>query len=104
MVLIGPEPLYNRVRKEAYMEAVTAIVQDVVRRGRHGPYAVATSDKIGGSITFSLDSNVWQEQAVPEPGTHVYLTDLRKKRAGWRALSGRFTRPSDEHQQPSKEH
>jgi len=75
------------------MEGITAVVQDVIQNGRHGPYAVATSDGIEGSITFSLKPGVWQEKVVPEPGISVILSDLQKKRAGWRALCGRFQTP-----------
>lgn len=82
-------------------QAIKAVVQKTVSNGRHGPYAVATSDEMTGSITFSLDPPVWQEDDVPESGVSVLLSDLRKKRAGWRALSGRFLRPSDE-QQPER--
>jgi len=52
---------------------ITAVVQKIVVEGPHGPYVVATSDD-----------------------TVVVLSDLRKKRAGWRAMSGRFFRPSDQ--------
>ena len=77
------------------MEGIMAIVQDIIRDGRHGPYAVATSEGIEGSITFSLKPTVWQEKVVPEPGTLVYLSELQKKKAGWRALHGRFQTSSD---------
>ncbi len=71
-----------------------AIVEKVIATGRHGPYAVAKSDEFG-SITFSLDKPVWQEDDWPEPGTFVALAKLREKRAGWRAQQGRFWEPSD---------
>lgn len=72
-----------------------AIVQKVYATGPHGPYAVASSEELG-SITFSLDKRVWQEDDLPERGMSVALTDLREKRAGWRAQHGRFWEPSDE--------
>ena len=72
-----------------------AVVQKTVN-GRHGPYAVATSDSIRGSITFSLHPPVWGERDIPEAGVSVLLSDIRQKRAGWRAMSGRLLRPSDE--------
>lgn len=78
-----------------------AIVEKVIRSGPHGPYAVARSEQLGresGSVTFSLDPTVWHEDDWPEPGTHVVLSDIRKKRAGWRAASGRYLKPSDEQQ------
>lgn len=81
------------------LESVRAIVQTVALQGRHGPYAMATSDKLEGSVTFSLEPTVWLERELPEQGTVVYLWDLRKKRAGWRAKKGRFARPSDEQTQ-----
>lgn len=76
-----------------------AVVQQVIREGKHGPYAVATSDQIEGSITFSLDSNVWKEDEHPRNGYEVILNDVRKKRAGWRAHSARFVRLTDEQPQ-----
>lgn len=72
-----------------------AIVQKVIVHGPHGPYAVATSDNLEGSVTFSLRPSVWQEKSWPERGTVVVLSDIRRKRAGWRAQLGRFMRPSD---------
>ena len=77
---------------------VKAIVQAIVPGGKHGPYAVATSDELGGSVTFSLGKDVWHELADPNPGVQVFLCDLQKKRAGWRAMYGRLLRPSDERQ------
>ena len=78
---------------------VSAVVQKIILDGKHGPYAIATSEHIRGSITFSLKRSVWHEGDTPEPGVRVMLSCLRKKQAGWRALSGRFERPSDESQQ-----
>ncbi len=77
------------------MEQIKAIVQKVTK-GKHGAYAVAKSKDIEGSITFSLDKNIWQEPDLPESGTVVVLSKLTKKRAGWRANRGRFLKPSDE--------
>jgi len=74
-----------------------AIVQKVVS-GKHGPYAVARSEELG-FITFSLDAKVWREGDLPEPGTCVVLSEVRKKRAGWRAMSARFFEPADEEEQ-----
>ncbi|MFZ2048981.1 MAG: hypothetical protein WAV25_01625 [Minisyncoccia bacterium] len=86
-------------------EATTlkAVVQKVVD-GKHGCYAVATSSKIEGSITFSLDPDVWQEKAKPQEGYEVVLGDIRKKSAGWRAHSARFLRPEDKVSNSSKKH
>lgn len=82
-------------------DVVQAIVQKVCPDGRHGPYAIATAERLG-SITFSLEGSVWNEEGVPEPGEIVFLSKLRKKRAGWKAMHGRRYRPSDEqHQQRS---
>ncbi len=77
-------------------ESYRAIVEKVISRGPHGPYAIARSDALEGSVTFSLDSKVWQEKSWPDAGTCVILTEIRKKRAGWRAESARFVKPSDE--------
>ena len=80
-------------------EEVHAVVQKVCPDGKHGPYATATEERLG-SITFSLDGSVWNEEGAPELGEIVVLSKLRKKRAGWKAMCGRRYRPSDE---PSKE-
>lgn len=80
-----------------------AVVEKIIRGGKHGPYAVARTDEIG-SITFSLDGNVWQEKYWPEPGMYVMLSQVRKKRAGWRAQYGRFIEPSDDQQTSNRNH
>ena len=85
------------------MDTIKAIVQKVIREGKHGPFAVATSDQIDGSVTFSLEPTAWKEDDWPEEGMAVRLGKLRQKRAGWRAKEGRFWKPSDEHnQQPER--
>ncbi|MCK5021738.1 MAG: hypothetical protein KAR54_00615 [Candidatus Pacebacteria bacterium] len=76
--------------------AIKAIVEKVISEGKHGPFVVATSDGFTGSITFSLEPTVWQEDECPEEGSVVYLTNLKKKRAGWRAKQGRYWLLSDE--------
>lgn len=75
---------------------VVAIVRKVIANGRHGPFAITSSESFEGSITISLNSPIWQEEQWPEGGSTVVLHDIRKKRAGWRAHSGRFYRPHDE--------
>lgn len=81
------------------MGFVIGTVQKIVSEGAHGPYAVATVEGIqGSSVTFSLSNSVWQEVDYPEPGTKVILSDLCQKRQGWRAMCGRYVRPSDQHQ------
>lgn len=81
------------------MDAIKAVVQKVIRDGKHGPFAVATCVRLDGSVTFSLEPTVWKEQEWPENGMVVFLGELRQKRAGWRAKYGRFWKPSDEHVQ-----
>ena len=81
------------------MDTIKAVVQKVIREGPHGPFAVATSDQIKGSVTFSLEPTVWKEKEWPEEGMVVFLEEPRKKRAGWRAKQGRFWKPSDEQTQ-----
>lgn len=79
------------------MNELKAIIQKIVPDGKHGsPFAVATSEELLGSITFSLDPDVWKEKTIPQNGTFVCLSDIQLKRAGWRALNARFWRPSDE--------
>lgn len=84
------------------MDEYTAVVEKLVIQGKHGPYAVARSDELG-CVTFSLSKPVWQENGTPSPGTSVMLSDLREKRAGWRAMRGRFVRPSDKRKQLSNQ-
>ncbi len=71
-----------------------AIVQHT-KDGHRGRYAIATSDDIEGSITFSLGGSVWAEEDEPEPGTHVVLSGLIHKKAGWRARRARYLTPDD---------
>ncbi len=73
----------------------TIIVEKIVQNGDHGPYAVTNDDNLG-SITFSLTPQVWKEKNWPELGTYVVLSQVIRKRAGWRAQHGRFLQPSDE--------
>ena len=71
-----------------------AIVQTIVKNGKHGPYAVVQLDELG-FVTFSLKEEVWTEKKFPELGSYVVLSDITKKRGGWRADHGRFLQPSD---------
>ena len=80
-----------------------AVVQKVIREGKHGPFVVATSDQLDGSVTFSLEPTVWEEKDWPEEGMIVLLEKLRLKNAGWRAKKGRFLKPSDEQTEIRKE-
>lgn len=73
----------------------TVVVDKVISNGNHGPYAVGNAEDLG-LITFSLTPKVWREKEWPEPGTYVVLSQVIKKRAGWRAQHGRFLQPSDE--------
>lgn len=85
------------------MDNYVAIVEKTVCNGKHGSYAIARSSELG-SVTFSLDRKVWSETDEPERGVFVILSDVRKKRAGWRAMSARYERPADEsNQQPTPE-
>ena len=78
-----------------------AVVQ-AVAEGKHGPYAIAEAEGLGmtpspfeGSLTFSISEGVWSENVWPSAGEVVVLSQLRKKRSGWRALKARFLQPSD---------
>jgi len=75
-----------------------AIVEKLVFNGKHGDYAIANCKTLVGTVTFALFEPVWLEENVPEKGTYVVLSDIRKKRAGWRAMSARYVRPEDEQQ------
>jgi len=83
---------------------VKAVVQKVIKEGKHGPFVVAQAKEIAGSVTFSLEPTVWQESEWPQVGEVVFLEKLRQKRAGWRAKKARFFRPCDEQKANRKEH
>lgn len=84
------------------LDTIKAVVQNVIREGKHGPFAVATSTQLEGSVTFSLEPTVWEESDWPEEGMMVFLGKLRQKRAGWRAKQGRFWKLSDEQTQQTE--
>ncbi|MEQ1499810.1 MAG: hypothetical protein ABL917_00365 [Parcubacteria group bacterium] len=84
------------------LDTIKAVVQKVIREGKHGPFAVATSTQLDGSVTFSLEPTVWEESEWPEEGMMVFLGKLRQKRAGWRAKQGRFWKLSDEQTQQTE--
>lgn len=78
-----------------------AVIQ-AVAEGKHGPYAIAEVEGLGiapppfdGSLTFSISECVWSEKVWPSAGEVVVLSQLRKKRSGWRAMKARFLQPSD---------
>lgn len=83
------------------VEEYTAVVQSVIPRrepeGKHerGPYVVTKCDKFD-TVTFSLDEVTWKEKRSPRPGDVVVLSQITKKRAGWRADSARFFSLADE--------
>jgi hypothetical protein len=80
------------------METFNAVVQKVCTDGAHGPYAVTLLEppvpEIQGSVTFDLA--VWQEKDYPTPGEVVVLSDLKQKRAGWRAEAARYKTTDDQ--------
>jgi hypothetical protein len=82
------------------MNTFTAVVQKIVSEGGHGSYAVAILKPlvptIEGSVTFSLQPPAWQEKDYPSQGQVVVLSNLKQKRAGWRAETARYTTPADE--------
>ena len=86
--------------KEQSAQQLRAVVQ-AVADGKHGPYAIAEADSssmwqpIDGSVTFAIAENVWAENVWPSAGEVVVLAQLRKKRAGWRAMKARFLQSSD---------
>lgn len=76
------------------MDQLEAVVQAVLH-GRHGMYAVSRSSQVIGSITFALDPSVWQGSDYPKSGEVVMLSDIRPKKAGWRAHKARYVQLSD---------
>lgn len=85
----------SHIKKGKVLVELTGVVQSIVSWGRHGPYAAATVGGVPGSVTFSLEPSVWQEEDWPQEGTIVLLSDFRRKQAGWRAQNVRFLRPLD---------
>ena len=83
----------------ANTKSYQAVVDKIIHDGVHGPYVVARCEGLVGSVTFSLDAEIWQEEDWPKPGSCVVLSKVRKKRLGWRAEVGRFVTPSDDQQQ-----
>ena len=79
------------------MNQLIAVVQDVISDGTHGPYVIATSEYVIGSITFSLKSDVWGENREPEQGNLVVLSDLDKKTSGGRARQPWYYTLATEH-------
>jgi hypothetical protein len=76
-------------------------VEKIVAAGRYGPYVVVRDNELG-TITFSLSQSVWNEDRWPDQGTFVVLSQIIRKHAGWRAMKGRFMKPSDEQSTESK--
>lgn len=60
------------------MDTIIAVVQKIIREGKHGPFAVASSSQLEGSVTFSLEPTVWEEKEWPETGIVVLLGKLQK--------------------------
>ena len=52
-------------------------------------YVVTTAEVAYGSITFSLNKEVWKEPKPPELGSKVILQDIRPESKGWRAYNVR---------------
>jgi len=82
-------------------ESMPVVVEKVIAKGRHGPYAVAYHE-ILGSITVALEPEIWKEEEWPETGMFIVVSKLRRKRAGWRALAARYMQPCDEKQVPKR--
>lgn len=73
------------------------VVKSLVHNPKRGPpYAVANVEGIKGSFTFNITTGVWQEKNHPKVGVVVHLEKLEKRGSGWRAMSARLWRPSDE--------
>jgi hypothetical protein len=70
-----------------------------VEPGPHGRYAFAKCEGIRGLVTFSLKSRnedgAWDETREPSNGDVVILSEVRLRKAGWRAFSARFVTPQD---------
>ncbi len=74
-----------------------------VESGDHGPYGVTRCDEMEGSITIHLTQKQVDRGRVPDNGTFLILSDLRRKPDGWRAQHWRYMRPSDEKNSKSKQ-
>jgi hypothetical protein len=75
------------------MDCLMGIVDRIVPDGPHGPYAVTKTDdpRIGGFITFGMgnEENAWTEKIWPSEGDAIHLSNLKKRRGGWRAEKAR---------------
>jgi len=71
------------------------VVEKIIPKGRHGPYAVGRHDE-KGRITFSLTEEVWTGDSNPEPGEIVYLSDLHEMQKGWRAHRAQRNAPNQQ--------
>jgi hypothetical protein len=94
-----------RISKEGRSHVTDTIkaVVGTIRKGHKGSFAIATAEGIEGSVTFSLKKGVWKEKGHPKKGDSIFLSDLRQTNSGWRALSARFWKPSDEQQKQPKQ-
>ena len=68
-------------------EEILAVVHEIIPEGRHGPYVVASNDRLG-SITFALTGNVWLGDSDPEYKEVISIpkSKLRMMEGGWRAM------------------
>jgi hypothetical protein len=80
----------KRHGRPAYYRAVVCQIDS----GPYGHYAVTHHSGLG-SISFSLRPGVWKESQAPERGDYVILSDVKRNRGGWRALTARFEKPGD---------
>lgn len=84
-----------------YLEVVIAVVENIITPRRGPSYAVAKAKGIDGSITITFTGPVWFGK-LPRIGEEIRLTKLMKRKLGWRAMSGRLSRPSDKTKQSTK--
>ena len=69
-------------------EVIASVKKVVKDTGK--PYAVTTAKGYRGSITFSLSSDVWEEEDHPKEGAEVVLTNIQPTGRGWRAYRAHF--------------
>ena len=67
--------------------SVEATVLDIITGDS---YVVTLAEGMTETITFSLNSDVWQESEMPTSGSLVILQNIRPYRGGLRAHHAKF--------------
>ncbi len=77
------------------MKEVRATVRFVDMNSAKGAYALAWSNELIATVSFSVIEDVWRESIDPEIGMVVVLSGVHERDKGWRATSARMVTPAD---------